>query len=379
MSYATEVARTEQKTKSIVKQMEIGSFKASLMKARRLTGEAVHGLPPGQPVDVFPIAALPGCPEAWVKAAGSYVCPVDANWGLWFDWTMNDSYNTAIIPSVKGMNPITGLKIEHIGMEQYRDKCPVHGIDFSHDRYCEKCDYKWPPQNYVCYPDTLWWDGFRSSDGNVRQFFFTEEEKRDIASLVIGKENTVPAFGFVFYQTKNPRNITPPATGRGIMIGSGLPYAKKMLWGPGGSSAMGKPMSDVFYKASISHDAHPGAVASSAAYSADDSDDDCEIGSMVEGEHFTCGGIELPEKAPTPKKSVLRSQSVKDVSVGGGARIAQKLSADPLALDAWTDKESGLIRLYFVFENQFRQIVEKGGIKDVSGTEEGYLSGLPIG
>ena len=65
--------------------------------------------------------------------------------------------------------------------------------------------------------------------------------------------------------------------------------------------------------------------------------------------------------------------------ISTGARIAQKLSSDPLALDAWTEKESGLIRLYFVFENQFRQIVEKGGIKDVSGTEEGYLSGLPIG
>ena len=148
---------------------------------------------------------------------------------------------------------------------------------------------------------------------------------------------------------------------------------------------MGEPMSDVFYKTSISHDAHPGTVASSAIYNADDSDDDCEIGSMVEGEHFTSGGIELPEKGGQHvNKAVLRrstknTKAVKDVSVGGGARIAQKLSADPLALDAWTEKESGLIRLYFVFENQFRQIVKKGGIKDVSGTEEGYLSGLPIG
>ena len=74
-----------------------------------------------------------------------------------------------------------------------------------------------------------------------------------------------------------------------------------------------------------------------------------------------------------------RNMEVKDVSVGGGARIDQKLSPDPLALDAWTEKESGLIRLYFVFEEQFKQIVKKGGIIDISGTDEGYLSGLPLG
>ena len=75
--------------KSAVTVMEHAGFKARIMKARRLTGEGVHGLPSGSPIDVFPIASLPGCPEGWVKEAGTYVCPVSSDWGLWFDWTLN--------------------------------------------------------------------------------------------------------------------------------------------------------------------------------------------------------------------------------------------------------------------------------------------------
>jgi hypothetical protein len=373
MSYVNQIVREQKKEKSIVTEMECGGFKASLMRAERLKGDYLHGLPPGSRVEVFPIAALPGCPEGWVRATGTYVCPVDISWGLWFDWTMNDRYNTAIIPSVKGMNPITGQKIDHIGMEQYRDKCPIHNTEFSHDRYCEKCNYKWPPQNYICYPDTLWWDGFRSPDGSVRQFFFTEDEKRDIASLVIGKENTVPAFGFVFYRTKNQRNITPPNENRGALFvssqGCGEAWSNNIKYdieyavnsnhyNDSGSYTVGKK-----YKSS----GPSGSACSTQSFSdilrSKDSVDN-EIDDGLEREVKTSGNIALPTK---------------EVSVGGGARINQSLTVDPLALDGWCEKEAALIRLYFVFEPQFREIVKKGGIKDISGTDTGYLSGLPLG
>jgi len=55
---------------------------------------------------------------------------------------MNDPLNTAILPSVKGMNPITGQKINTIDLEQYKDKCPIHGCNLSHERYCEECGYR---------------------------------------------------------------------------------------------------------------------------------------------------------------------------------------------------------------------------------------------
>jgi len=356
MSYALDVVHETRSKVEPVYIMECGNHKASLMRAERLVGEQVFALPPGKRLPVFPIAALPGCPDGWVKAAGSYVCPVDTNWGLWFDFTMNDEYNTAIIPSVKGMNPITGQKIDSIRMEQYQNKCPIHNTEFSHGRYCEQCDYKWPAQNYVAYPNTLWWDGFRSPDGHVRQFFFSEEEKRDIAALVMGKENTVPAFGFVFYTPKNPRVVEKEKYKR---------FSQWSNW----SNHQNKLQSD--NKISI------GNAYTSSIFNNNEED-------IMTVQHYSA----TEAKTSASLSKCLRNVAVqeaddfrlanKEVSVGAGAKIDQDLSPDNLSLEQWSEKEAAIIRLYFVFEPQFRDILSKG-TRDISGTDTGYLEGLPLG
>ena len=128
--------------------MTNNGFFARLMKAPKLSGSGTHALPPGQSIPVYPVDAFLDAPSNWVKGAGSYVCPVESEWGLWFDWTMNDQPNTAVIPSVKDMNPITGQKIEGLALERYTNKCPIHGKAFKgDDRLCEECGYNWPPQN----------------------------------------------------------------------------------------------------------------------------------------------------------------------------------------------------------------------------------------
>ena len=394
--YATEVAE-----KGWVHQMEHAGFKAQLMKARRLEDIGrPHGLPTGSAIPVFPIAALPGSPEAWSRDAGTYVCPVDTGWGLWFDWTMNEHLNTAILPSVKGMNPVTGRKLEGFSLEQFADKCPKHDKPFAHARLCQECGYEWPPQSYVCHPNILWWDGFRQPDGKVRQFFFTDEDARDIASLVIGKENTVPAFGFAFYKPKNPR--TPPKA----------------------------PSRDRSYLLSLDADAGPALEAMSFASSGGSLNTvDTLLGEMsvdssdgsVEVEETTSGGITSDgakimsnaasglsgssgvsgssgEIGPTGKKSAAKRLSArvmsmaarerdpvdklkksKSVSVGAGAEIAQELNTDSLGLDGWQEEPSAIIRLYFCFEQQFREIVGRGGVVDLQGNSDGYLEGLPTG
>jgi hypothetical protein len=64
------------------------------------------------------------------------------------------------------------------------------------------------------------------------------------------------------------------------------------------------------------------------------------------------------------------------VSVGAGAKITQELADDVLKIEDWKEQPSGVIRLYFVFREQFKSIVENGGIKDLSGHPEGYLAKL---
>jgi hypothetical protein len=69
----------------------------------------------------------------------------------------------------------------------------------------------------------------------------------------------------------------------------------------------------------------------------------------------------------------------KDVSVGAGAKIQQDLETDNLGLDGWQDKHTAVVRLYFCFEEQFKQIVENGGVKDLKSNKNGYLDKLPVG
>src|SRR5271157_3049676 len=135
--------------------MQHKGFSAKIMKAERLTGSGVHGLPPGSAIDVLPVDAFEQPMAHWIKGAGNYVVPVDSDWGLWFDFTSNDQMNTAVLLSIKGMNPVTGQRTNGLGLERYEEKCPIHNAKFKDGLFCEKCNYKWPDQNYIAYPNTL--------------------------------------------------------------------------------------------------------------------------------------------------------------------------------------------------------------------------------
>jgi len=373
------------KDKGHVEEMEHNGFKASLMRAERLKNVGgAHGLPPGSPIPVYPMSALPGAPHDWVRGPGSYVCPVDPDWGLWFDWTMNDGLNTAVLPSVKGMNPITGRKLESLALEQYSDNCPVHNKPLGHGKMCEECGFKWPPQNYVCHPSVLWWDGFRTTDGKVRQFFFSAEDEKDIPSLVIGKNNVVPAFGFAFFRPKNPRQAMTSHTRGGWMSSPGISdgydhlYKKYVQGGHGEVYTSGHiPMSATNDSSDYSDTV---VFSCNACASAEPLAVEQELKDLsMEREEKTSGRIfknseQVRERGGRGKMSPTRA-----VSVGAGAEIRQDLRQDSLGLDGWQKEPSGIIRLYFCFEAQFHKIVKDGGIKEVQQVKEGYLKGLPVG
>ena len=385
-------------------QMEQGGCTATLQAAARLRGEGVFGLPPGDPIQAFPIACLPGAPAGWVREAGSYVIEVDKEHGLWFDWTDNNPYNTAVVPSVKGMNPITRQKIEQLRVEQYHDKCPMHDVAFSHDRFCEKCGYKWPAQNYVAAPNTLWWDGFRQADGTVRQFFFSEDEIRDIASAVIGKENTVPAFGFAFFRPKKQRVIEVCKKYEDVAIyvaqtlsdkhHSGMhklfddSYTHVTTTGGGGTKSAGfSPELNVCDSIeSCMHTEDELTLNDCGADNSLQGTKCCTLSASAAPRGFTRGVVQTKSAmmftSAVNKKlfdaAKTEERRVKSVSVGGGAQIRQNLQPDTLAADDWKPEPHAIIRLYFVFKEQMDQILN-GGVVSVAGKPEGFMAGLPVG
>lgn len=356
-----------------------------------------------------------------MKGPGVFLVPVKPNKGLWFNWTMNSDNNTAVVPTVKGCNPITGMQTSGFHLEKYENKCPKHGCDFLHDRFCPECNYKWPPQSYVGPKSTLWWDGFMNDkDGTVRQFFFTEDELRDVATNLIGKENTMPAFGFAFFSPKERR---PEPQGMSVngkiysyedykafylykpqtyvetsqvyySAGNTLNYA-----GPSnvklGAAFSESVTSDALYEnhnvasasAAILGSASPSFGSVKCKRSFSKSSDDSPRESTGRRTELRCAPMPTPDGADHGLKSKMQwvtdaplvtDAPVKDVSIGAGAKINQKLNPDPYTLDTYKEVPDSVMTIYFVFQEKFEQL-KAGGIRDLEGSKEGMLSNCIVG
>jgi hypothetical protein len=409
--------------------MQYKNFKARIMQAPKLTGDQIHQLPPGTSLEVYPVESFKVPPENWVKT-GAFVVPVRPNFGLWFDWRENSAVNTAIVPTIKGVSPVTGMKTSGFHLEKYEDKCPKHNKSFIGDRFCEECGYKWPPQNYISAPNVLWNDGwFNQKDGTVRQFFFTEDELRDVAASLIGSDK-IPAFGFAFYSPKE-RRPEPQIAMRGFnpaypaIYGH---YGSVMCDYPGNTFILGNSSQGVtdiggysggYFSNNLSThmkidgpdaplhavyccsmgSATPtasGPIASGLsdapiACSAEpcsgsiNLDLDRGYGSSVDGDSVDAPVWEqgTVKERLRKKKSMTKSMRsadvpVKEVSVGAGAKIYQNLSPDPYALNTWKEAPDSVMTIYFIFQQEFEKL-KAGGLKNLEGSSEGMLAGLPVG
>jgi hypothetical protein len=392
--------------------MKYKGFQAQVMEAERLVGDRVFGLPPGNALSVYPSQIFKEYPEKWMCGPGVFVIPVRPNKGLWFNFTMNDHANTAVLMTVKGCNPITGMQTSGYHLERYDTKCPKHGKEFGPDRFCSECGYKWPPQGYLCHPSIMWWDGWRDSgDGSVRQFFFTEDEVRDIATHMIGKENTVPAFGFAFYRPKVER---PRATQENAMYNFlyvpyqkpfGPLYEKKYTYSS--STAACNP---TWTYTNCSTGETKGLVtltSSVNAFFAVQQDgirvgcDSSAVSAGTLGEHsFNDSSLITDMAAAAPATSIRKRNVVssfsketptsahnarveeslpkKEVAVGAGAKIRQDLAEDPYPLDTWKDAPDSVMTIYFVFKEEVDRMLSKGVI-ETTEKPEGMLEGLPVG
>jgi len=394
--------------------MEYKGFSAEIMEAHRLVGDQIFDLPQGKALQVYYADEFLQPPENWMKGQGVFVVPVRPDKGLWFDWRRNDQYNTAILPTVKGCNPITGLQTSGFHMETYSEKCPKHGCGFIAERFCTECGYKWPPQNYMSPGNIFWWDGFRADDGTVRQFFFSEEELRDIASHMIGKENTVPAFGFTFFTPKERREHSKVEPSRGFNTIITFPNwwdkkgSSENLGGGGygtGSvnlfhssttySAENKTSSESKTSGSLSCNSALPAAAHAGSPMSLNADDGVskkiskspltKCGSAhrfgtLKKKSFS-GGIITPDSAQVNMVRTMRSAAPKkdvEVSIGAGARIRQSLNRDTYPLESWKEVPDASMTIYFIFHEKFEELKSKG-MRDISSAKEGMLQGLPVG
>jgi len=383
--------------------MKHKGFYASVMEADRLKGDQIFDLPPGTALPVYPSEIFKEYPGSWMRGPGVFIIPVRPNKGIWFDWTSCDQNNTAIIPVVKGCNPITGMMCSGFHLERYDEKCPKHGCKFQVERFCPECGYKWPFGNYVAAPNTLWLDVW-VNNGHGRQMYFTEDEVRDIATKMIGKENTVPAFGFAFYRPKVARPRQAPSFGGGLLyqfphsgykLYDDTPNHTLNYWAytnstqtslgfskglSAGVKISGETQPDMFVLGDGAA-GHMSADSEIHAYNCSSAPAAGAVPAPPPGEVKTSGRVGSPLRSMSVRRRVRVEEAApprKEVAVGAGARIRQDLVEDPYPLDTWKDKPDSVMTIYFVFKEQVDRMLEAGTV-EVSEQPEGMLKGMPVG
>ncbi len=387
-----------------------------LEKVENASGEEVaQGLPSGEITDVYAVDEYPGCPDNWMNGsnvASSYFLGVKEEKGMWlnFNTCTSHKHDVAVVVSVQGINPVTGQKMvgeNPLRLEKYYSKCPIHDIDFKQDRFCEECGYKWPAQNYIATTATpwglFWLDGFRNSDGVVRQYIFTEEEIKGVASQMIG-DDRVFAIGVAFYLSKEPKAVPEP---RGLMRRKGGGQSMGMTGFAGtlcGGSCISLSASSKKTRNSV---CSAGDMLESVSFQADSVDDEPTAGGLCLPQ-----GINLPDAAPTPveetlgdiiipnnydcadiqvmseeegrakrpemyaEESVEPVTPVKKLEVGAGAMISQKIYVDTKEMDHWEEKPVGMIYINYCDKETLKNILAKGRRKE---KKEGFMEGLKVG
>lgn len=380
--------------------MTYKGYSAQVMESERLVGDSIHSLPPGRALDVHQAETFNVYPENWVKK-GAFVIPVKPNKGLWFNFRMNDENNTAVLLTVKGCNPITGLQSSGFHLDKYVDKCPKHGCDFVSERFCPECGYKWPDRSYLS-GTPLWWDGW-VADGAIRQFYFTEEMMRDIATHMIGKENTVPAFGFAFYSPKIPREVYT-AMNISTVSSSDIKYGYMKQLVPTINNVYYSSTSSDTLKSFNSSLSTKKNIGRGLLRCKSESAPSCSLDALYSAgaggqsaETYTVGasmldapGLERDRGFPPSEEcsaDMVKDYPVdqersftpqKEVAVGAGAKIHQELPIDTYPVDSWKDTPDAVMTIYFVFQEEFKNMIA-GGFKDFKDCKEGMLNGLPVG
>ena len=379
--------------------MEVNGLKATLNMPKAVErkrdkdgNEIAQGLPPYAPRAAFVVDEYPACPTSWMHGnskASSYFVPILAEHGMWLDFTQNmhyrvgdDVYDVAVLPTIQGVNPLTGMKSDPLRLEQYKNKCPKHDKEFAQNRFCDDCKFSWHPQNYLSSNNgsPFWIDGFRTEDGTIRQWYFTEEEAKGVAAQIIGDER-VFAIGVAFYLSKKPKprpNITYTYRSYPYYYGSIMNCAA-----PVDGSAWNESF-DVSISNSVTGSSTGGPIGFSGSKK-----DIYKKSTKAEtrrtrgsGQRRLLGARKAQPRHNSPEmqehifalQSDVESNQLQ-LEIGAGAKIHQRINPDPQELDYWQEEPAGFIYINYCDVATAESILAAGKRQEV---EDGFLAGLEI-
>lgn len=353
--------------------MKNDEFSVGFNMPEALSGEKAFDLPPYARCKPRLVDKYTACPKDWLRSEGiikSFFVPVVEGKGMWLDlnYNFNHTYHVAIVISIQGINPITGLPCKDSQLEQYNEECPKHKIKFGPDRYCSKCDYKWPKQNYICTTGTpigsLWLDGFRTVDGLVRQYILTAEKMRGVASNLIGKDR-VYAIGLSYFLSKE---IKPNDSCKYPVLEDLYPYEKKTYM-----EMPQQPNTPYWSVKYLDHTYNTCHNPFTASYCNDNTE--MNMSSKNDANSYKCSTGLLRSCSFKGAKQPIET---KKIEIGAGARIQQLVYDDPMKLDFWRDKPEAIICINYASLEDVQKILKQDEI-NLEGNKEGFLKDTPFG
>lgn len=348
------------------------------IKSKKEDGEEINNdLPPCNRRKYFLVDEYPACPENWMRSEGkltSYFIPIKEDSGMWLDLNRNldHTHEMAVVISVQGINPITGLPCSDPHLEQYIEKCPKCNEAFGPHRFCKTCEYKWAKQNYICTTATpknrFWLDGFRSADGIVRQYILTQEKIRGVANNIIGKDR-VYAIGLSFFLSKKSKKELYPQISQDIYSKTQISnylhlshiQSNKIFKGAGGASAGGEYIKCLSNTLSNDNNIDNNSY-TAICYSAS--------ASSVSSVSYYNNSLSI-ETQP-------RSINCKNLEIGAGAKINQTIYDDPNDLTFWKDQPESIICINYCLESDCKNIILKGKV-NFETKKESFLSEIQVG
>jgi hypothetical protein len=330
--------------------------------------DTVHALPPYARAKTYLVDKYPAAPAAWPRGdakSAAYFVAVKEGQGMWLDFNAcrEHTHDVAVLLSIQGVNPLTGAKIEGFGLEQYKTKCPVHGVAFQSHRHCPDCGFAWPEQNYLATTGTpegvFWLDGFRAPDGKVRQYVFTAEEARGVAAQLIGQERSF-SIGIAFYLSKAPKPPRPPI--RATYFGGSLDLDStkymSFLKQSGSSSTMD------YSAGPTSHVEHGRGLFASRK-------------SRMQVNSSRGDSLEMRSSVSADFHEPVEEAFLEDrMEVSAGSQIHQDVYPDPKGLDYWQAEPAGILYVQYASAADVAKILA-GGVRATKA--DGFMSGLKVG
>jgi len=343
----------------------------------------------------------PACPRNWMQSEGtmaSYFVGVPKGKGMWFDFNKNSehSHDVAIVVSIQGINPITGLPCHDPNLEQYLETCPKCNKKFGANRHCDGCGYKWPKQNYIAttaQPNgQLWLDGFRTADGVVRQYIFTDDVMKGVAANIIGKDR-VFAVGISFFISKDKKRVPVYSAMRGMDMSTNWISVQKcsstdvldmdLLGSSSSSSSSCSSTSSLssapqFYSpvhVPINWQIPPKKNATRSKMDADLSQALSQLAQTNNDPNLT---ITCSHTFDLKDLNAVGHIETSHIEVGAGTSIDQQIYDDPENLDYWREVPESMIIVNYALEDEVLKIIGAGR-KEKTTKENGFLNGIPVG